>query len=226
MNQLLSDQEWGRNVGTAGHPISFIHEYGVALIYDQLIVGADVRLPLLNGERSGNVMEGVGQVRFPDPLQPIGGYLPDIALYDSSFQVLRIIEVVVTKPTSNEKLQSLEKRGVEVLQVPVRNEDELRALSPTADADKPWWWPKFDRNEQGFKDARERSGVNWQGTQRYRLLASQEKANEAIHEFMGNLSRCSPEVRRAFVLRLQEIGNLESLYPVREDNPKREVLAP
>ena len=69
MSQMLSGQEWRRNVGTEAYPVSFLHEYAVALIYDQLILGSDVQLPLLNGERSGNVMEGVGHVNFPDSLQ-------------------------------------------------------------------------------------------------------------------------------------------------------------
>ena len=224
MSQMLSDQEWRRNVGTEAYPVSFLHEYSVALIYDQLILGSDVQLPLLNGERSGNVMEGVGHVGFPDSLQAIGGYLPDIALYDSFFRVIRVIEVVVTAPVPHEKLHSLESRGVEVLQVPVQNEDDVRALCPSTDADKAWWWPKFNSEETVFKEARRASGVNWQGTRQYRLLSGQEQADQAINELIGNLSRCSPEVRREFVLRLKDIDSLESLYPIRNENPKREVL--
>ena len=224
MSQMLSDQEWRRNVGTEAYPVSFLHEYSVALIYDQLILGSDVQLPLLNGERSGNVMEGVGHVGFPDSLQAIGGYLPDIALYDSFFRVIRVIEVVVTAPVPHGKLHSLESRGVEVLQVPVQNEDDVRALCPSTDADKAWWWPKFNSEETVFKEARRASGVNWQGTRQYRLLSGQEQADQAINELIGNLSRCSPEVRREFVLRLKDIDSLESLYPIRNENPKREVL--
>ena len=204
--------------------MSFLHEYAVALIYDQLIFGSDVQLPLLDGERSGNVMKDVGHVAFPDSLQAIGGYLPDIALYDSSFRVIRVIEVVVTAPVPQEKLHSLESRDVEVLQVPVRTEDDVRALCPSTDADKAWWWPKFNSEETVFKEARRASGVNWQGTRQYRLLSGQEQADKAINQLIGSLSRCSPEVRRSFVLRFKDIANLESLYPIRNENPKREVL--
>ena len=203
--------------------MSFLHEYAVALIYDQLIFGIDVQLPLLDGERSGNVMKDVGHVAFPDSLQAIGGYLPDIALYDSSFRVIRVIEVVVTAQVPQEKLHSLESRDVEVLQVPVRTEDDVRALYPSTDADKPWWWPKFHREETIFKKARA-SAHYWQGTRQYRLLSGQEQADKAINELIGSLSRCSPEVRRSFVLRFKDIANLESLYPIRNENPKREVL--
>ena len=154
MSQMRSDEEWNRNVGTRAYPVSFLHEYAVALIYDQLIFGSDLQLPLLDGERSGNVIKDVGHVAFPDSLQAIGGYLPDIALYDSSFRVIRVIEVVVTAPVPQEKLHSPESRDVEVLQVPVRTEDDVRALYPSTDADKPWWWPKFHRGETIFKKAR------------------------------------------------------------------------
>ena len=221
---MLSDQDWRRNVGTEAYPVSFLHEYAVALIYDQLIVGREVQLPLLDGERSSNVMEGVGHVNFPDSLQAIGGYLPDIALYDSSFRVLRVIEAVVTKPVPNDKLKSLESRGVEVLQVPVRNEGELRAVYPSTDGDNPQWWPKFRSDEAVFREARAKAGVNWQTSRQKRILSGQEEADKAINQLMGNLSRCSPEVRRAFVVWLKGIDSLESLYPIRQENPKREVL--
>ena len=224
MSQMLSDQEWRRNVGTEAYPASFLLEYSVALIYDQLILGSDVQLPLVSGERSGNVMGGVGHVGFPDSLQAIGEYLPDIALYDSSLRVIRMIEVVVTAPVPHEKLHALESRGVEGLQVSVQNEDDVRALCPSTDADNPWWWPKFHSEETVFKEARRASGVNWQRTRQYRLLSGQEQADKTINELIGNLSRCSPEVRRSFVLRLKNIDSLESLYPIRNENPKREVL--
>ena len=221
---MLSDQDWRRNVGTEAFPVSFLHEYAVALIYDQLILGSEVQLPLLDGERSSNVMEGVGHVNIPDSLQAIGGYLPDIALYDSSFRVLRVIEVVVTTTVPNDKFKSLESRGVEVLQVPVRNEDELRAIYLSTDADKPQWWPKFHKDEAVFQEARQKLGVNWQRSRQNRILSGQEEADQAIKKLMGNLSLCSPEVRRAFVASLKEIESLESLYPIRQENPKREVL--
>ena len=224
VKHLLSDKDWRRNVGSEAFPVSFLHEYAVALIYDQLIFGSEVHLPLLDGDRSANVMEGVGHVNCPDSLQAIGGYLPDIALYDSYFRVLRVIEVVVTKPVPNAKLKSLEKRGVEVLQVPVRNEDEIRAINPSADVDKPQWWPKFQRDEKAFKDARQKLGMNWQRSRQQRILSGQEDADRAINQLMGNLSRCSPEVRRQFVTWLEHIDSLESLYPIRQENPKREVL--
>ena len=222
---MLSDQDWRRNVGSEAFPVSFLHEYAVALIYDQLILGSEVQLPLpIDGERSANVMEGVGDVNFPDSLQAIGGYLPDIALYDSSFRVLRVIEVVVTKPVPNGKLKSLENRGVEVLQVPARHEGELRALFPSTDGDRPYWWPKFRKDDVAFREGRQKLGINWQASRQNRILSGQEEADRAIKQLMGNLSRCSPEVRRAFAAWLKDIESLDSLYPISQENPKREVL--
>ena len=220
MKQLLSDKDWDRNVGTESHPVSFLHEYGVALIYDQLVPGNEVCLPLLNGERSGNVMGGVSHVKLPDSLQPVGGYMPDIALYDDSFRVLAVIEVVVTSPVSAAKLLSLENQGVEVLQVPVRTEDELRALfPPTTDLD---WWPKLYRGL--YRKAREKLGVNWKGSRQGKALEAQEDANKAISTLMDQLSYCSPEVRRQFVSQLGNISCLDSMYPIMTGNPKLEVL--
>ena len=221
---MLSDRDWRRNVGTEAYPVSFLHEYAVALIYDQLILGIEVQLPLIDGERSGNIMEGVGHVNFPDSLQAIGGYLPDIALYDSSFRVIRAIEVIVTNAVLDHKLKLLEGRGVEVLQVPVRNESELCALYTLKDANKPQWWPKYQKEEAVFREARQKSGINWQRSRHHRILSGQEEADREINQLMGNLSRCSPEVRRAFVVWLKDIDSLESLYPIRHENPKREVL--
>ena len=221
---MLSEQDWRRNVGTEAYPVSFLHEYAVALIYDQLILGREVQLPLLNGELSSNVMEGVGHINFPDSLQAIGGYVPDIALYDSSFRVLRVIEVVVTKDVPSDKLRSLESRGVEVLQVPVRSESDLRALYPPSDNVKPWWWPEYHQGLRAFPKAQEILGVNWLFPPHHQPSSSQLHADHEIKQLMGNLSRCSPEVRRAFVAWLKDIESLDSLYPIQRDNPKRDVL--
>ena len=45
-----------------------------------------------------------------------------------------------------------------------------------------------------------------------------------ISKLMGNLTMCSPELRRAFLTRLREMSSLESLYPIRTDNPKYACL--
>ena len=224
--EMLSSKEWSRNVGSESWPVSFLHEYAVALIWDLLNLNLNhqvVHLPTLDGGDSGNVLAGVDVIIVPDVLTAVAGFVPDISLLKDN-RPIRCIEVVVTSPPTDDKRQRFRNLGVELVQVPVRNEDELRALFPPTASDKPWFWPKFGRHELLFREARRRAGVNWPGTRQHGVLKGQEEADEGINALMGQLSRCSPEVRRAFVNRLASLGGLSSLYPVRQDNPKYEVL--
>ena len=221
---MLSKEEWSRNVGTPSFPVSFLHEYAVGLIWDLFhTVSGALQLPTINGELSSDVHDGTDQIIIPDALQSIAGYTPDISLLKDS-RPIRCIEVVVTSPVTPRKETAIKNLGVDLIQVPVRNEDELRAL--TSAEDKHPWWPKFNKEEQLFKDIRARTGVNWQGTRQYRILKAQEEADNKINELMNDLSRCSPKVRRAFVDKLTNLSSLESLYPIRKDNPKYKILYP
>lgn len=142
-NQMLSEAEWSRNVGTHSFPVSFLHEYAVGLLWDALQGRDAVEVKTIDGSMSGNLMEGVDRVVIPDSMQPIGGCIPDLALLDKELRPVRVIEVVVTAPPTSakmEKLTQLRRRGVDVVMVPVRNEDELKALSPSEiDGQKPKW---------------------------------------------------------------------------------------
>ena len=158
-------------------------------------------------------------------MQSVAGYIPDISLLKDSRPV-RCIEVTVTTPVSAQKLAAIQNLGVEVVQVPVRNEDELRAIYSSKGADKTWWWAKFSAEEESIKSVRLNSGVNWQATRQYRILEGQKQADQAVNALMGNLFRCSPEVRRAFVALLNDISGLGSLYPLPKDNPKYAALYP
>ena len=226
MKRLLSEKEWSRNVGTAGFPVSFLHEYAVGLIWDMLhTASGPLELPTMDGGRSCDVCAGIDQIIIPDALQSIGGYTPDISLLKNSRPV-RCIEVVVTSPVPPQKLAAVQNLGVELVQVPVRNENDLRALAviePTA-ANHDRWWATFNPDEQTFRDVQAKYGVNWRGTRQYRILERQKKADAAVNAFMDDLSCCSPEVRRAFVAKLGNISDLVSLYPIRKDNPKYKVL--
>ena len=194
---MLSQEEWGRNVGTESYPVTFLHEYAVGLIWDILHTGSNVSLPTIDGGMAEDIREGVDRVVIPDSLQPIGGYIPDLALYDKDLRVVRVIEVVVTSPPPPEKVAALTKRGVEIIVVPVRNEEELRALLPAPfDGQRPRW---------------ERLG---------RIIG----ADGAIRMLMKNLLNCSPSMRRELVVLLEEMGSLESLYPLRRGNPKGKDL--
>ena len=227
MKPMLSEKEWSRNVGTAGFPVSFLHEFAVGLIWDLLHTATSpLELPTMDGGRSVDVRDGIDQIILPDALQSIGGYTPDISLLKNS-RPIRCIEVVVTSPVPPHKLAAIQNLGVELVQVPVRNEDDLRALtgieSTAAGHD---WWARFNADEKIFQDVRAKTGVNWRGTRQYRILERQKQADQSVNTLMDDLSRCSPEVRRAFVAKLSNIPSLGSLYPIRKDNPKYKVLYP
>ena len=220
---MRTEKDWRRNVGTDAYPVSFLHEYAIGLIWDRLHLNSGaVTLPTLDGNLSEDVMSGVDKVIIPDPLQSIAGFIPDISMLQDARPV-RCIEVVVTNPVPPNKVARMQNLGVEVIQVPVRNEKELCALVPT-ELKKTRWWPKYSQDEVLFRSARSKLGVNWRGSKQYGMLKRQEDADGAILNLMGNLAMCSPELRRAFVARLQEIASLESLYPIRMNNPKYACL--
>ena len=219
---MLTRDKWNRNVGTSEHPVSFLHEYAVGLIWDRLHQESPVALPTVQGTLFEDVMAGVDKVIIPDALQSVAGCIPDISLLQDS-RPLRCIEVVVTNPASDEKVRRFQNLGVDLIQVPVRDEEELRGLFPLEGFGN--WWPKYSEQEEAFRSVRDRLGVNWRGSRQFRLLRAQENADAAIKGLMDHLSICSPEVRRPFFARLLEAGSsLDSLYPIRKDNPKYECL--
>ena len=222
MRNMLTEKEWNRNVGTDSWPVSFLHEYAVGLIWDMLHTSdGPIRLPTINGSPVEDVKSGIDKVIIPDALQAVAGYIPDISLLMDSRPV-RCIEVIVSNALAPSKVTAMHNLGVEVIQVPVRNEGELRCLFPAIKS--PNWWPKFSRHEEVFESAARKSGVNWQGTRQYKILARQEKADEDLDQLMLNLATCSPEMRRRFAYQLHEMMNLESLYPLRQENPKFQSL--
>lgn len=221
---MRTEREWSRNVGTEAYPVSFLHEYAVGLIWDFLHANAGpVHLPLLDGSLTDNVMDGVDKAIIPDALQSIAGYVPDISLLQDS-RPIRCIEVVVTSPVSEQKAKAIENLGVQLLQVPVRNENELRALFSDTPQEKVQWWSKYNPNEESVRLAQNRMGVNWRASRLSRILEGQRQADRAISELLNNLSKCSPEMRRNLVARIRELDSLESLYPIRPDNPKYKSL--
>ena len=180
-------------------------------------------MPTISGYPAENVKNGIDKVIIPDSLQAIAGYVPDISLLKDSRPV-RCIEVIVSSPVAPSKVTAIQNLGVEVIQVPVRNEGELRCLFPAMEKTK--WWPKFSGHEEVFESAMRKSGVNWEGTRQYRILERQKRADEAVRQLMLNLVACSPEVRRGFVNQLHDMTGLESLFPLRQENPKFKSLQP
>ena len=222
--RMRAEHEWNRNVGTPSYPVSFLHEYAVGLIWDLLHLNdGPVPLPTIDCNLAEDVMDGVDQVVIPDALQSIAGFIPDISLLQKS-RPIRCIEVIVNNPVAEEKCRAITNLGVELIQVPVRDENDLRALFPTDPSDKPRWSPKFNRDEKVFREVLAKTGVNWKGTRQSKILEGQENADKVINDLIGALSRCSPQARRSFLTSLRNLTSLEALYPLRQDNPKYACL--
>jgi hypothetical protein len=168
----------------------------------------------------------VDKVIIPDALQSIAGYIPDISLLQDS-RPIRCIEIVVTNPVATQKAKAIENLGVELLQIPVRNENELCAIHPRTRQENSWFWAKCNGRDLAFDRAYRRMATNggWDNSLSTRHISNgQAQADRAISDLMVNLSMCSPDMRRAFIARLREMDSLESLYPVRPDNPKFKSL--
>ena len=200
--QMLTESEWSRNVGTQAFPVSFLHEYAVGLLWDRLHGRDPVIVTMMDGSQSGDLRRGVDRVVIPDSMQPIGGCIPDLALLDKDLRPVRVIEVIVTSPPTDEKmgkLRRLNERGVEVVLVPVRNEEELKALANwRADGERTDWGQYSHRPER--------------------------RADGMIHELINALVQCSPETRHQLARVLDDLDGLESLYPLSSRNPKRPVV--
>ena len=217
------------NVGTSSAPVSWLHQRAVALLYDEITNGlergkttvkdkatglqqevpvADVRvLKEPCGELTDNLLADVTKAKVPGEWDQVGGVVPDLILYGEEDRPVRIIEVVVTSPpnsTKQKKLETLRRRGVDVVLVTIRNESDLLKLC---------WVPAAVRfnslPERGFSGGY--LGVS--------------NADGAIKQLGRALRNCSPAVRREFVTTLSSINKLDSLFPVRPDNPLKEQLS-
>ena len=212
-----------RNVGTANHPVSALHERAVALLYDELTrpdlgKGEEIRARLKpNGDLSHDLRAGVTRVKVPDPdWDSVGGIVPDLILYgDDDTKPIRIIEVVVTSPPGDDKqqkLDALQKRGVDVVVVTVKDEADLLHLCPT------WWKPSFSSLTSSDNFSR--------NYPRNSALTSMKIAHDkTVRELIEGIQACSPVTRRALLKVLSELKSLDSLYPIRPTNPLKEKLS-
>ena len=209
--------KWHSNVGTNNVPVSYLHEYAIALLWDELEKGllmkSEVRVRTLpQGDFSSNLLEGIARVRIPDSLTPIGGYSPDIALFDEADSPIRVIEVDVTSPPSSSKLESLRKRGVDVIVVKVTSEDDLKDLC---------WVPVEARFARNLRvDVMRKWSVSAEAI----YTSRQRPSNKRIEELCRDLQSCSPETRRQLLNVIRNMDTLESLSPLSPWNPKKEIL--
>ncbi len=71
-------------------PVSYLHEYAVALIWDRLSAGGCfLKTTSSNEYEHISVPEG-GRIAIPDELTPIGGMVPDIAIYDANHRPVTV----------------------------------------------------------------------------------------------------------------------------------------
>ena len=220
---MSENGDMARNVGTANYPVSALHERAVALLYDELTrpdldEGEEIRARLTpGGNLSHDLRAGVAKVKVPDPgWDSVGGIIPDLILYGSDdTKPIRIIEVIVTNPPSNEKQQKLEtlrKRCVDVVLITVKEEADLLHLCPT------WWRPKF-----GSLTSKDEFDINLQINQvRRREMRSYD---DTVWELIKAIQSCRPSTRRALLNILSELKSLDSLYPIRPNNPLKDKLA-
>ena len=126
-----------RNVGTPGAPVTFLHQRAVALLYDELTRPAvdepEIRVRLTPvGDWSHDLRSGVKSVKVPGEWDQVGGIVPDLILYgEDTSKPLRIIEVVVSNPpdkVKQEKLDTIARRGVDVVVVKVEQGEDLLNL--------------------------------------------------------------------------------------------------
>ena len=209
-----------KNIGTVGNPVSWLHQRAVALLYDALAYEpyggpldpkGEIELRVClepGGALSVNLREGVAQVVIPGEWDNVGGIVPDLICRDEKGAPVRLIEVIVSSPptkTKRAKLEALQRRGVDVVEVTVKTEKDLMNLvwEPKRvhySADSPLF-PGTSSN--AFKS---RSNGNW-------------KADKTVKELINAIRACNPKMRRHLLAVLRGLCSLDSSWPVSVDNP-------
>ena len=219
---------WKRNVGTPENPVSYLHEYAIALIWDRLEFGkCEVKTDSGQYERV-SVPPG-GRIAIPDELTAIGGMMPDIAIYNAEHRPVAIVEVQVTAVPSDRKIARMRKLGVQMFVVPVPNQEALRnMLCPVSTQDvlpdmqlpcryyghstliiKRLWNKVFTRKDRRRLDF---------------FRQNLDEANESVAELIRSLRMCDPTLRQELRSVLDTLDSVESIYPILPDNPKAQVL--
>ena len=161
---------------------------------------------------SGNLLEGVSKVKVPDPeWDQVGGVVPDLTLLGPDDRPVRIIEVIVNSPptkTKREKLDRLQRRGVDVIEVEVSSPDDILNLC-------------WERSFPPFGSKIRTHWANGNGKLRQRMQINMDKE---IDSLITSLKNCSPVKRRELSEVLKHLDSVESLAPISPDNPLKEIL--
>ena len=223
--------KWTKNVGTPDYPVSYLHEYAVALIWDRLSAGGCfVRTTSSNEYEHISVPEG-GRIAIPDELTPIGGMVPDIAIYDSDHRPVTVIEVQVTSSPSENKVARLERLGVKMIIVPVSNQEALLTMFQPVTVEELFRSIHIPNQFYGHTNLINKQwdnvvgSLSASGRQRrsssYRQL---QQANNAVAELIASLKMCDPSLRQELRAVLDELDSIESQHPILSGNPKLPVL--
>ena len=224
------NEKWRRNVGTEHHPESFLHARAVACLWDalhgfygeeRLLAGAksdgmgsrEIRVNLRpGGPMSCNLLEGVTRVKVPDPeWDQVGGVVPDLMLLGAEDRPVRIVEVIVnSRPTKTkrEKLDRLQRRGVDVIEVEVSSPEDILNLC-------------WERSFPSFGSKIRTHWANGNGKYRQRMQGDMDKD---VDRLIASIKNCSPAKRRELYEVLKHLDSVESLVPISPDNPLKEKL--
>ena len=150
------------------------------------------------GALSVNLREGVAQVVIPGEWDNVGGIVPDLICRDENGAPVRLIEVIVSSPptkTKRAKLEALQRRGVDVVEVTVKTEKDLMNLV---------WEPKT---------------VHYSAAHSRSSLPRQQNPDEKVEKLIRAIRDCNPKLRRQLLAVLRGLCSLDSSWPVSVDNP-------
>ena len=197
-------EDWQRNVGTSNHPVTWLHERAVALIYDMLTSGGgDVRARLSPDDDvlSPNLAEGVIRVELAedDPLMWVaGGLNPDIRCFGDDGRLVRVIEVTHSSEPDKDrrkKWEQLKKRGVDVVEIKIKDLDSLRFM---------FWRPAPVEFFPSIKA---------KGATSREFRKNQRSYDFEIEKLTRALMLCSPKVRRNLQRVLEDLNHCRFAVP-------------
>ena len=221
--------KWTENIGTPEYPVSYLHEYAVALIWDRLSAGGCFVQTTANEYEHITVPEG-GRVDIPDELTPIVGTVPDIAIYDSNHRPVTAVEVHVTSSPSKDKMARMERLGVRMVVVPVPNEEALLAMFRPVSTDELFPGLSIPRRFSGHTNLLNRLYTNAgrgsvsSRTRRFNARRNLEESNNAVSNLIRYLRMCDPTLRQELRAVLDELDSIESQHPILPGNPKLPIL--